>query len=756
MLSHQRASKRSHGRDTVERKEKKITKTAIKFEFGWKHWCQQAKTFKQKKKGSGGRTRVLDVPKLACADDCLEMAKELFFPLGISPEGSLDEMDLTLGDFSGCCVGNVNIDGELLPFTAERYKTATGFTKPRLYLLSKEKLPYDSGDEEDLLRPILRPRDASEAANAGDSHLIGTSKEREEYCDQLARDLAASLQQDQAKEEKRRNEEERLSAINKEITRAEEEGAQLERLRLSRLERVLPEAQEDGSFVVVRVRHTSLGIVTRRFPVDAAMWNVYDWIGSLSCTPKYFSLAKDPKEPISPAEGVQITNSHLLTLAEEDDPLPLMEDDHEVAFYANYLSGETLEDTLPDQMDDTNATEGKVNSNEGQVQETDKGGENRLAKMNDRTYQVAPVGLDLPEVIMEGDESPGIEAHFHTLQARRREEETKLELQRHYIIVDKNDVVKLLLEMYHEDEAISNNKLVVSFEGEQANGDGLLRELYSLFWESFFSQNCEGSNQYTLCVLPNLSEEDFTALGRLITHMFIQCGTFPVKLVKASMYQALFGAVSDEIVLDSFLRLLPPAETQMLSDVLNGKKALPLVLDEVFDILDEYQERTRPTSTNLKATLVKIGKAEFVTKLFLPLLKIREGMGKFWDSVTKEEVDSVYELCTPSPTRVIKLLHIVPVNPQEAKVERWLRRYLKEADSVTLGLFLRFSTGNDMVLPGRQIKVRFENMAFLAMRPTARTCFQVLTLLRNYQTYHRLRENLDFFIKNPALWDLQD
>lgn len=483
------------------------------------------------------------------------------------------------------------------------------------------------------------------------------------------------------------------------------------------------------------------------------MWNVYDWIGSLSCTPKYFSLAKDPKEPISPSEGVQISNSHLLAMTVEDDPLPLMEDDHEVAFYGYHLSGETLENTLADQIEDKNATEGKVNSNEGHFQETDKG-EDRWAEIND--HQVAPVGPELPEVIMEGDESLETEAHFHTLQARRGEEERKLELQRHYVIVDKNNVVKQLLEMYREDEAISNNKLVVSFEGEQANGEGLLRELYSLFWESFFSQNCEGSNQYTLCVSPNLSEEDFTALGRLITHMFIQCGTFPVKLVKASMYQALFGAVSDEIVLDSFLRLLPPAETQMLSDVLSGKKALLLVLDEVLDILDEYQERTRPTSTNLKATLVKIGKAEFVTKLFLPLVKIREGMGKFWDSVTKEEVDSVYELCTPSPTRVIKLLHIVPVNPQESKVERWLRRYLKEADSVTLGLFLRFSTGNDMVLPGSQIKVRFENMAFLAMRPTARTCFQVLTLPRNYQTYHRLRENLDFFIKNAALWDLED
>ena len=180
---------------------------------------------------------------------------------------------------------------------------------------------------------------------------------------------------------------------------------------------------------------------------------------------------------------------------------------------------------------------------------------------------------------MEGDESLEIEAHFHTLQARRKEEEAKLELQRHHVIMDENNVVKQLLEMYREDKAISNNK---------ANGDGLL---------------CEGSNQYTLCVSPNLCEEDFTALGRLITHMFIQCGTFPVKLVKASMYQALFGAESDEIVLDSFLRLLAPAETQVLSDVLNGKKVLSLVLDEVLDILDEYQERARPTSTNLKQHL---------------------------------------------------------------------------------------------------------------------------------------------------------
>lgn len=109
----------------------------------------------------------MDVFKFVCVDDCLEMVKEFFFFFGISFEGSLDEMDLIFGDFSGCCVGNVNVDGELLFFIVERYKIVIGFIKFRLYLLFKEKLLYDFGDEEDLLRFILFLRDVFEVVNAG-------------------------------------------------------------------------------------------------------------------------------------------------------------------------------------------------------------------------------------------------------------------------------------------------------------------------------------------------------------------------------------------------------------------------------------------------------------------------------------------------------------------------------------------------------------------------------------------------------------
>lgn len=47
---------------------------------------------------------------------------------------------------------------------------------------------------------------------------------------------------------------------------------------------------------------------------------------------------------------MQITNSHLLTIAVEDNPLPLREDDQKVAFNGYHLGDETLEDTLLDKI----------------------------------------------------------------------------------------------------------------------------------------------------------------------------------------------------------------------------------------------------------------------------------------------------------------------------------------------------------------------------------------------------------------------
>ena len=88
------------------------------------------------------------------------------------------------------------------------------------------------------------------------------------------------------------------------IQKTKEEAEELENLRLRRELRV-PSEPEDGSdnCVTIRVRHQLLGIVSRNFGNESFVSAVYDWIGSLNVSPKFFSLSTRPKEVIHPDEN---------------------------------------------------------------------------------------------------------------------------------------------------------------------------------------------------------------------------------------------------------------------------------------------------------------------------------------------------------------------------------------------------------------------------------------------------------------------
>ena len=131
--SAQSKSKRQTVKDTAATKRQQL-----RFEFGWKHWSDGR--FKQKKVNHGGGSRVWDVPRFATLDDCLEIAKSLFFPSHKSPAGNAKDMAFALGNYSGDVIGDLEENGQLCSFTAERYKRVTGLNRPRLYLLSIENL----------------------------------------------------------------------------------------------------------------------------------------------------------------------------------------------------------------------------------------------------------------------------------------------------------------------------------------------------------------------------------------------------------------------------------------------------------------------------------------------------------------------------------------------------------------------------------------------------------------------------------------
>ena len=50
---------------------------------------------------------------------------------------------------------------------------------------------------------------------------------------------------------------------------------------------------------------------------------------------------------------------------------------------------------------------------------------------------------------------------------------------------------------------------------------------------------------------------------RIVTHQFLQCGSFPVQLSRASIHQMLFKVVEKDCLLESFLHLLPPGQREV-------------------------------------------------------------------------------------------------------------------------------------------------------------------------------------------------
>lgn len=101
--------------------------------------------------------------------------------------------------------------------------------------------------------------------------------------------------------------------------------------------------------------------------------------------------------------------------------------------------------------------------------------------------------------------------------------------------INRHNCVNELLTLYQE-ETIVNHELMLSIKDEQAAGDGV--RVYSVFWDSFISSYCEGCSHFTFSVSAALSQDDFVAIGRLLTHQFIQMGMIPLQISEAILQQA--------------------------------------------------------------------------------------------------------------------------------------------------------------------------------------------------------------------------
>ena len=103
--------------------------------------------------------------------------------------------------------------------------------------------------------------------------------------------------------------------------------------------------------------------------------------------------------------------------------------------------------------------------------------------------------------------------------------------------ITRENIYEVILSIYQNEEILCE-VLTLSFDGETGVGDGVTKDIYSMFFTQFYDM-CDGGHQRV--PLRTTESKELVIVGRVITHAFIQYRQFPIELCKASIEHSFFG-----------------------------------------------------------------------------------------------------------------------------------------------------------------------------------------------------------------------
>ena len=171
----------------------------------------------------------------------------------------------------------------------------------------------------------------------------------------------------------------------------------------------------------------------------------------------------------------------------------------------------------------------------------------------------------------------------------------------------------------------ATHQLQLSFDNEEASGDGVTRDAFSAFFGSVYSK-LDGSNERVPRTIVDCN--DLVAVGKAITHAFIMCNIFLFEICKSSIKHCISGGgINKSELLTSFTAFIMPKEASIIqrfrSRILNEDQ------DVIMDILTEYSVLTKPTRSNVDSLLEKAAKVALIKRPYFLLQSLVRGMGNF-------------------------------------------------------------------------------------------------------------------------------
>ena len=713
---------------------KQRSRTSKKVQVGWMHYNEDQQRYVAVRMSRGGGTRDINMSVQANIEMVLNTASSVFFPDGKSCFGNLDEMNCTVGNYKGDIISTLTDEnGEVHDFSVRKYYDISKTNRARLYLMSRLKHEID-----DVKCPSVVDKEAEDKKERQDNDQIVIDDEDEFSDSELLRstlfdndewlpDLEPSIssligsstdrahliaEQDNAFQLSQAADLVKMQQANEESTRRSMETQRIHQLRIERTERVPEEPSNVKDAVTVNVRHVDLGLLSRCFPSTGTVSFVYDWIGSLNDLPENFRLCKVPGVEISPSEP--IGSVHKCTLFMEVIDTPIFLSPGGEVFFQGFggVTNQPLQESFT--------------GNSPEVTNEKNSNEKEFSTAYETLFQKQNLAKNLLQ--------PQIDEVY--------------EVQRDSVVTD-------LLRYYRDGIVDVTKKATFRFANEDASGDGVTFDVVSCFWDEFFLKYCDGCGECVPVFTLQLNEQDYEAIGKIITHTFVSCQLFPVRLGEALIHYCLFNMVSNECLLTSFLNMLPPNDRNLLQTSLD-EKSTHFDREQILDALADFNVTTLPTRENLSSIVLNAARLSLINKPLFFITNLRKGMGQFWDTVTVQEIQSLYKSCVPSAERVIAVLHIKESCDVERKIGRWLIRFIRDASEMLLRRLVQFCTSLPMLLPQKKISVSFVNQPQDHLRPIGATCFKILKLPRQYVSFAQLKDNLEFYLTNTHLWKMTE
>lgn len=329
------------------------------------------------------------------------------------------------------------------------------------------------------------------------------------------------------------------------------------------------------------------------------------------------------------------------------------------------------------------------------------------------------------------------------------------------IVVHRSTILRDLIREFDEQDALkfNYNIRVIGNNGEleKGEGNGVLREVLSIFWQNFFTSLALGASEKVPCIRHDFQKKGWEAVARILVYGYTSTTYLPPSLSVAFIASCIFGEeqVSNDFLVKSFKLFVSEDEKQAIDIRLNGGPEFDSSNEDILEFLSSYKCFKTPTTENINAIIFELAHQEIIQKpryianCWVPIVKRLQVFEPF-QSI--DNLETLFNEKKVTNKKLVKLLSASPVTDAERESLEHLKRFIKNLKEDGLSAFLQFTTGSNCITC-EHIEVTFTNLDGFARRPIAHTCAPMLELPTTYISFNELSEEFTSILREISSWE---